>query len=76
MEWPGNSPDLNPIENLWGIMKKKIVQQKPSSLHVLKTSLLNVWEHDIFQDLLENLVDSMPKRVKMVIKNKGGPLKY
>ena len=32
LEWPGNSPDLNPIENLWSTMERKVAEQQPSNL--------------------------------------------
>ena len=32
LEWPGNSPDLNPIENLWSTIERKVAEQQPSSL--------------------------------------------
>ena len=32
LERPGNSPDLNPIENLWSTMERKVAEQQPSNL--------------------------------------------
>ena len=43
LPWPGNSPDLNPIENLWKQMKKKVDEREPSSLVDLKNNILAVW---------------------------------
>jgi transposase len=76
LEWPGNSPDLNPIENLWAIMGSKINDKKPSSKRELHSSLENVWYNEISDDYLKNLIESMPRRIKAVLKNKGGPTKY
>ena len=32
LDWPGNSPDLNPIKNLWHVMKNKVTDQHPTSM--------------------------------------------
>ena len=32
LEWPGSSPDVNPIKNLWCIMKNKVSEKHPTSL--------------------------------------------
>ena len=36
--WPGNSPHLNPIENLWHIMKNEVADQSPTSMGIIKDS--------------------------------------
>jgi hypothetical protein len=43
MDWPGNSPDLNPIENCWNHMKNKMKDVDISSLPKLKNALLKLW---------------------------------
>ena len=69
MDWPGNSPDLNPIENLWNIMKNKVAKKDTSSLPKLKNAIKEVWTIDFSPSYLENL-SSMPKRLKDVLKCK------
>ena len=76
LEWPGNSPDLNPIENLWTIMKDKVADKQPSSAQNLKQAIKDVWVTDITQEYCEFLVSSMPRRIQAVIDSKGGHTKY
>jgi len=76
MEWPGNSPDLNPIENLWARLKRAIAGQRPGNHTELMEAIVNSWYHIITNSDLEKLVDSMPRRCKAVIKSKGYPTRY
>jgi transposase len=76
LDWPGNSPDLNPIENLWEEMKNKVADQHPTSLETLKNAIKLVWTREISKEYCSNLVESMPSRLTEVIKNKGGHTKY
>jgi hypothetical protein len=76
LEWPGNSPDLNPIENLWSRLKKLVARKKPSNRQELIQAIIAAWFHVITPEHLQQLVDSMPKRCEAVIKAKGYPTKY
>ena len=73
--WPPQSPDLNPIEHLWKILKEKISRHRPKSITELEQATRLEWEN-ISSDVTENLVNSMPSRVIEVIKAKGGHTKY
>ena len=77
LPWPGNSPDMNPIENLWSIVKKKIRKTNITTKTQLIETLINIWHHD--EEITKNcqtLIESMPKRLKMLIGNKGMHTKY
>jgi hypothetical protein len=74
--WPPNSPDLNVIENVWTIMKRRVAAHKPTSEAQLKAIIKEVWVREISPDYCKSLVRSMPDRIMSVIRNKGFPTKY
>ncbi len=75
LDWPANSPDLNPIENLWGIVKKKMRDTRPNNADDLKATVKETWA-SIPPQQCHKLITSMPRRIEAVIKTKGAPTKY
>lgn len=75
MTWPAQSPDLNPIENLWKIVKERIGPLKSKNKDELWKNIQNAW-YAIPNQICRDLVDSMPKRCKAVLANKGHATKY
>ena len=69
------SPDLNPIEHLWGILKWKVEVCKVSNIFQLRDVVMEEWK-SIPVATCEALVNSMPRRVKAVLDNDGGHTKY
>jgi transposase len=69
LSWPAQSPDLNPIENLWADIKKNIRAYKkpPLNLADLNCYVKKAWR-EIPMHTIENLVDSMPQRIQAVMK--------
>ncbi|GBC50422.2 IS630 family transposase [Rhizophagus irregularis DAOM 181602=DAOM 197198] len=75
MDWPSNSPDLNPIENLWAIVKRNTELRRPKNLNELDVFLHEEWVK-IPNNLLINLVNSMPQRCREVIDRNGERIPY
>ena len=75
MSWPAQSPDLNPIENLWGDVKRYVANANPTSRSQLREVVQKSWER-IPVKRCQDLVDSMPRRCQAVIKNNGYTTKY
>ena len=75
MDWPPQSPDLNPIENLFGILKRRVGTRRFKNKQELMNCLKSEWEA-IPTSILSNLIESMPKRCAEVVRNKGYHTKY
>ncbi|CAF1679740.1 unnamed protein product, partial [Rotaria magnacalcarata] len=43
VKWPASSPDLNPIENLWDHIDKKLRKLKPTNVGELQTMIEDLW---------------------------------
>lgn len=76
-KWPAKSPDLNPIENLWGILTKSVYShgKQFSTLAELQREINASWSK-IPQQTLRDLVNSMPFRLDKVIVQKGNFIGY
>ncbi len=68
IDWPGNSPDLNPIENCWAWMKGELQNSKATSIPELEMEILRLWTLQMDDsDYLWSLVESMPRRLAAVL---------
>lgn len=70
LNWVSSSPDLSPIETLWHIMKKKLRASPARTVPELKEKLIQIWNSFTVEDC-KKLVDTMPRRIQAVLKQKG-----
>ena len=85
MCWPANSPDMNLIEQLWAHLKLELHRRYPDTRHlqgsperirtVLRERLMEIW-WAIGEDVLNSLIDSMPRRVRALIAAGGWYTEY
>lgn len=77
LEWPANSPDLNIIEHVWAYIKYTLSKDKrvPETLDELWERVQTIWT-ELPKNYLPHLYESMPKRIKALLRSRGGPIKY
>lgn len=77
MVWPPNSPDLNPIEKLWDMLRCAVTRRNPRPANIadLCAALGEEWDN-IPMYIVRNLIRSMRNRCLAVIQTNGGATKY
>jgi hypothetical protein len=68
LKWPAKSPDLNPIENLWGIMVRQVYAggRQYNTIEELRVAVEASW-NAILLETMQNLISSMPNRTHLVM---------
>ena len=75
LDWPSQSSDLNPIENLWSEFKRRVQQRKPQNLADLEA----VCKYELFKitpNYCSNLIENYGNRLQQVIQQKGHSIRH
>jgi transposase len=70
LNWPPNSPDLSVIENVWGILKRRVAERRPQNIAELTRYLLEEWDN-LDQKIINDLIESMNQRFDWCIEEQG-----
>jgi len=83
LSWPSYSPDLNPIENVWAVLKKNVekrikkmvAQKKKIAQNIFIDIITDEWD-SLEKDVIVNSISSMKNRIQACIEAEGGHTKY
>ena len=75
LEWAAQTSDLNPIENVWGQMKRILGNKRFKTLNELELAVVECW-NSLSLDYFQTLIKSMPSRIQAVIDANGDSTKY
>ena len=76
IDWPPCSPNFNPIENIWKILKQRLRNRNPQgnwTIEDFEKAIINIWDNEISIETINRFVDTMPQRLEKVRLRKGGP---
>jgi transposase len=72
--WPTKGDDINPMENLWAILDEKLEEEKFDTQQSMKKAVLKIWSQ-VDDGLLTRLINSVPDRLRRIVKAKGASIK-
>jgi len=75
ISWPSQSPDLNPIENVWGLMKMKLQRKKFRNVKHFRREIMKCWK-ELPNDYAKKLFESMDSRIDRLLSNEGDYINY
>jgi transposase len=75
LEWPPWSPDLNPIENLWNVLKARVYARFPQSLDEMEAAIREEWDA-VDLKFISRICRSMPRRLQLLLDNNGHKISY
>jgi hypothetical protein len=75
VNFPPYSPDLNPIENVWSLIKRKLYKSRYNTIEEFNQDIINEW-NSVSLEVIKAIVGSMRKRLELVIKNNGNHIDY
>lgn len=73
--YPPHSPDLNPIENVWSWVQRKVQEKACGTFEEFKHEVIKTFK-ELPKQMIDNLYGSMVKRMAAVVQNGGGKTKY
>ncbi|GFX11156.1 putative transposase like protein [Trichonephila clavipes] len=77
LDWPGNSPDMNSIENDWELIKREVAKDVITNKTQLLERIIHMWNHPPqMQETVQSFIDSMQRRIEALIAAKCGLTKY
>ena len=75
LDWAAQSSDMNPVENLWHVLKVEVGKRKPKNINELKKCVEKEW-NKIDVDVCKKLVKNMNSRCNKLLRVKDGNTKF
>ena len=69
LEWPPQSPDLSPIENMWSILKLRIAEHRPRNIKELENLIEKTWQLFSIDECRKYMLSLPDRLAKLSLRN-------